>query len=173
MTLPQSLDRGRNLELRGRNVEPRIRLAVLVLLAALSIAGLANVFGQRTTESAAEAEAARLELRAPHAARGGLIYEARFRIEARRALREPALVLDPGWFDGLTINTSQPEPVEWKHRDGRNVMIFGPVAEGDELVIRLQYQVNPTATGGRTQNVLLEDGGEPLVELDHDMTLYP
>jgi hypothetical protein len=171
--LPDSLERKTHVDLRGRNVEPRVRFGIILLFAAFIAAGLANLFGQATSESAARGADAEIALEAPSASRGGLIYQVRFRIRTRTALKEPALVLDPGWFEGLTINTFEPEPVEWKHRDGRNIMVFGPVPGGQELVVRLQFQVNPTAVGRRQQGVVLEDEGIQLVRLDHDMTIYP
>ena len=105
--------------------------------------------------------------------RGGLIYQVTVRVAARRTLAEPALVFDPGWFEGFTVNTVEPEPVEWRHRNERSVLVYGPVEAGDELVVRLQYQVNPTALGGRTQNLELVDEGETLVRVEHHATIYP
>ena len=173
MDLPQSLDRDEHVDLHGRNVEPWIRALVLLILLGVIAAGLANVFGQRVGEDTVRAEAADVTLEAPSAARGGLIYQVRIRIDAHRELAEPTLVFDPGWYDGLTINTFQPEPVEWLHRDGRNAMVYGPVPSGEKLVVRLHYQVNPTAVGRRTQTLVLEDGGERLALIRHDLTLYP
>jgi hypothetical protein len=96
-----------------------------------------------------------------------------FRVDARQDLTEPTLVLDPGWVEGFTINSYQPDPVEWQHRDGRNVLVYGPIPAGGHLVARLQYQVNTTAVGPRTQNVVLEDAGEELLRLEHDAFVYP
>jgi hypothetical protein len=63
--------------------------------------------------------------------------------------------------------------VEWLHRDGRNVVVYPPIPAGGHLVARLQYQVNTTAVGSRTQNVVLEDSGVPILRLDHDAYVYP
>jgi hypothetical protein len=171
--LPETLDRRGAVDLHDRNVEPWVRLAILLLFAGFCAAGVANVFGQKTSETRENGRAADLEVEAPSASRGGLIYQVRFRVQAHRDLAEPALVLDPGWFEGLTINTFQPDPAEWGHRDGRNVLLYGPVAAGEQLVARLQFQVNPTAIGRREQGVALEDGGEVLLRLDHGMTIFP
>jgi hypothetical protein len=172
-TLPDHLDRRSDINLHRRNLEPRIRLVILLVFLGFCAAGVANVFGQKTGETQETAPAADLELEAPSASRGGLIYQVRFRVLAHRDLAEPALVLDPGWFEGLTINTFEPEPADWQQRDGRNVLVYGRVGAGEELVARLQFQVNPTALGRRHQGVALEDGGEVLLRLDHDMTIFP
>ena len=58
----------------------RVALGFLVAFLAL---GLLNVFGQRPATSTAENDA-RLEVYAPERVRGGLFYEARFRIDAIR-----------------------------------------------------------------------------------------
>jgi hypothetical protein len=140
---------------------------------AFIVVGLANLFGQATGETSVENDSARLTVRAPGGVRAGLFYQVLIRIDAREELTAPALVLDPGWFEGFTINAYQPDPVEWEHRDGRNVLVYGPIAQGGKLVARLQFQVNPTAVGRRGQGVALEDGGEVLLRVDHDMTIFP
>ena len=45
---------------------------------------------------------------------------------------------------------------------------------GTELVVRLQYQVEPDdRSGTRDQGVVLEDGGAPILALDHETTVFP
>jgi hypothetical protein len=171
--VPDALARKDHVELAGPDLEAWLRRIGLFLLAAFLAVGLANVFGQATGETSVENEDARLILRAPDAVRSGLFYQVMFRVDARRELKEPALVLDPGWVEGFTINTYQPDPVKWQHRDGRNVLLYGPVPAGGHLVARLQYQVNTTAIGPRTQNVVLEDEGIPLLQLEHDSFVFP
>ena len=145
----------------------------VALLAAFLVVGLANVFGQKVETSSARAAAADLEVKAPTAVRSGVIYEVQFTVTAHRALEEPTLVLDSGWFDGFTINTMSPDTKDWVMRDGLNVMSYDAVPAGSELVVRLQYQVNPTTFGTRDQGVVLEDGGVPILTLDHGTTIYP
>ena len=53
------------------------------------------------------------------------------------------------------------------------MLVYGPLAAGQELDVRLQYQVNPTAVGGRGQSVALEDGPDTLVRLAHHMQIFP
>jgi hypothetical protein len=167
------LERREHVELSGHDVEGWLRRIGLGLLAVFIGVGLANLFGQATGETVVENADARMTVRAPGAVRPGLFYQVIFRIDATRRLEEPALVLDPGWFEGFTINSHQPDPVEWQHRDGRNVLLYGPIPAGGHLVARLQYQVNTTAYGTRVQNVVLEDAGVPLLHLDHDAVIYP
>lgn len=154
-------------------MEPWFRRAGLLLLLAACVLGLANFFGQHTRILSVDAAAAKLTVETPRAARGGLIYQAVFRIDAHRHLAKPMLVLDPGWFDGLTINTVEPDSVTWGQQDGRNTVALGPIAAGDHFVLRFQYQVNPTVLGRRTQNVVLAEGESALATLEHAQTIYP
>jgi hypothetical protein len=172
-SLPDYLDRSAHLDLHGRNVEPWFRRAGLLVLLGVCALGLANVFGQHTHVLSVDSPEAKLTVETPGAARGGLIYQSIFRIEAHEKLPEPTLRLDPGWFDGLTINTVEPDAVEWGQLDRRNTLGLPPLERGDEFVLRLQYQVNPTVVGRRSQDVVLMDAGTELVRLDHAQTIFP
>jgi hypothetical protein len=148
----------------------RIALAALVLVLGL---GLFNLFGQRPSTTVAEADAATLELYAPERVRGGLFYEARFEIDAVREVREATLVLDPGWAEGITINTVVPAPVGEASRDGKLAFELGRIPAGQKHVFFLQLQVNPTNVGHRSQDVRLYDGDELLATIDRSITVFP
>ncbi len=144
-----------------------------MLLVVFVAFGLANVFGQKVETSSARTAVADFELEAPSAVRSGLIYEVQFTVTAHRTLEEPTLVLDSGWFDGFTVNTVSPDPKDWVHRDTRNVLSFESLDGGNDLVVRLQYQANPTTMGTREQDVTLEDGGTRILSVDHETTVFP
>lgn len=171
--LPQTLERGRHLELEGRRNEIWIRRGGLVLLLAVVAAGLANVFGQRPSSASAEGDGVRLALSSPEALRGGLLYQVRVVVDARKEIKDARLLLDSGWFEGMQLNSVQPEPVEWAQDKGRNVLDYGHIRAGRRLTIRLQYQVNPTSVGNRDQDVTLADGGRVLAFLSRSATVYP
>jgi hypothetical protein len=171
--LPDYLDRSAHVDLHDRNVEPWFRRAGLLVLLGICALGLANVFGQHTHVLSVDSPAARLTVETPGAARGGLIYQSIFTVEAHEDLSEPTIHLEPGWFDGLTINTVQPDAVEWGQHEGRNTLKLPPIESGEKFVLRLQYQVNPTVLGRRSQDVALMDGDTELARLDHAQTLFP
>lgn len=148
------------------------RVALSALLVVLAL-GLLNLFGQRPSETTADAEAARLEVHAPERVRGGLFYQARFRIDAVRELDNATVVLDPGWAEGITINTIAPGPLGEASRDGKMVFELGRVPAGDKHVFFLQLQVNPTNVGHRSQDVQLFDGDELLATIDRTITVFP
>jgi hypothetical protein len=143
--------------------------AVLVVL----VLGLLNVFGQRPSTTTTEADAATLEVYAPQRVRGGLFYQARFRIDAVRELANATLVLDPGWAEGITINTVAPGPLGEASRDGKLVFELGRVPAGNEHVLFLQLQVNPTNVGHRSQDVELFDGDELVASIDRSISVFP
>lgn len=148
----------------------RIALTALLLLLGL---GLFNLFGQRPSTTVAEADVATLEVYAPERVRGGLFYEARFRIDAVREVREATLVLDPGWAEGITINTVEPSPVGEASRDGKLAFELGRIPAGQKHVFFLHLQVNPTNVGHRSQDVRLYDGNELLATIDRSITVFP
>ena len=148
------------------------RIGLSALLVFLALAAF-NVFGQRPSTTTAESEAAKLEVYAPERVRGGLYYEARFRIDAVRELENATLVLDPGWAEGITINTIVPSPLGEASRDGRLAFELGRVPAGQRHVFFLHLQVNPTNVGHRSQDVQLYDGDTLLATVDRSITIFP
>jgi hypothetical protein len=170
---PGHLTLKRHRDLEGRRSEAWVRRALLLLVALFVLAALLNVFGQRSSEASASNSAASLTVSSPTHLRGGLIYQARFEIKATRTLDQPKLVLGSGWFDGLTLNTTEPQPVSEATRDGRVLLIYDTLDAGERLVVWLEYQVNPTTTGRRSQTVELDDGNEPLLTLERSLRVFP
>ena len=144
-----------------------------MLLTAFLAVGLANVFGQKVETATATAAAADLEVEAPSAVRSGLIYQGpvhRHRAPSSRGA-------DPRARQRLVrrLHDQHDEP---RHEglgdaDGQNVLSYDPLPAGTDLVVRLQYQVNPTTVGNRDQGVALEDGGTPILTLDHETMVFP
>ena len=157
----------------SHHVERWVRWAVIGLLTLLVVAGLANVFGQRHETTAAAGEGATLEVSGPAALRSGLIFQGRFEVVAGRTLRAPTLALERGWFDAITLNTVQPEPDRTVSEDGGISFTFGELERGRSLTLYLEFQVNPTTAGHRSQDVELRDGERTLARVDRSITIYP
>jgi hypothetical protein len=160
----------RDREGRRDVVVRRVLFSALLVVLAL---GLLNLFGQRPSTTTTEADAASLEVYAPERVRGGLFYQARFTIDAVSELENATLVLDPGWAEGITINTVAPGPIGEASRDGKLAFELGRVPAGNKHVFFLQLQVNPTNVGHRSQNVQLFDGNELLATIDRSITIFP
>jgi hypothetical protein len=110
---------------------------------------------------------------APVAGRSGLIYAARFQIDAIQSLTKPTLVLDSGWADGNTTNGSAPQPLSEGSMDGKPTFGFGHIPAGQHVTFWLSLQINPTTIGRHRQDVWLYDGSWAIVQLDRSITISP
>jgi hypothetical protein len=170
---PERLTLARHRDLESRSGRPYVRWLLLTLLAVLCVLGLANVFGQHPATHKAAAGGVELEVYSPERLRSGLFFMSRFTIRAEREVDAATLVLDPGWLEGITLNTLEPAPVGEANRDGRIALDLGRVRAGTKHVFFLHFQVNPTEIGHRAQDVALYDGETPLVRLDREITIFP
>lgn len=153
-------DLGRIRDLRGRRFHPWARRAVLVAMTVLIVLALTGRFGQTEhVTSAPPHPAAKLELRAPQALRSGLLWRARITITARTRIKEPQLILAPGWVSGMQLNTVAPNATEEDSRHERLVLTYPTIDAGEQLVVHLQLQVNPTTSGRQDLSVALEGDG--------------
>jgi hypothetical protein len=169
---PAFLTLRRNRDQVGRREVP-IRRALVTLVSLFLLAGLLNLFGQRPGSSSAATPAASIKVYAPSRVRGGLYFEARFTIDARRELENAMLVLDPGWVEGITVNTITPSPIGEASRNGKLVFTLGHIRAGATYILFMQLQVNPTNVGHRAQDVSLYDGGTLLATIDRTITIFP
>jgi hypothetical protein len=170
---PQGLTLKHDRDFVGLERKPRTRRVLLALLGLFVALGLLNVFGQRPSTSTVSGAAAELELYAPKRVRSGLYFEARFRIDAERRFGNATLVLDPGWLEGMTLNTVTPSPVDEGSRDGRIAFELGPIPADDTYLLFLQFQANPTNVGHRSADVDLYDGDELVAHIDRTITVFP
>ena len=170
--LPEHLDLARHRDHAGK-VELVARRVVMALLAALAVTALVGVLGQSPQRSSAAAERATLEVYAPARLRGGLFFQGRFTVRAQGAIENATLVLARGWMENTHINTIEPAPTEETSRNGDLALSFGPLAAGDEFVLYMQFQVNPTNVGHRSADVALYDGDELVTRVDRTVTVFP
>jgi hypothetical protein len=171
---PQShLDLARVRDLEGRRAHPLWRRAVLTVLAVLVALALAGVFGQPTNAVEADAPGATLHVELPDALRGGLLWRARLVVSPKRTIREPRLILGPGFATGMQLNTIEPSPASESSRGDRLVLSYDELAPGDKLVLYLQLQVNPTTLGSQDTSVALDDATTPVVRISHSTTVFP
>ena len=172
--LPEGLDPADHVELHRRSFEPWARRIFLAILLACVIAALAGAVGQRASSSTATGPVARLDVRAPKVVRGGLLFQARIRVEALQKIDMPRLVLSNGWLDGMQVNTVAPGPDAEFNRDGRLVWEYDQsLAAGRDLTVYIQFQVNPTSVGESTNDVAVYDGQKPLVKVTRTLRRLP
>jgi hypothetical protein len=158
---------------QGKARQRWFRRGLLALLGLILLAALLNAFGQRPETSSAAAPAARLQVYAPERVRSGLVYAARFRIDARREIKNAALVLDSGWAEAYTVNGLAPQPISEASQNGELIFTLGHVPRGRHLTFWISLQVNPTNVGHRTQDVRLYDGTRRLAVVERTITIFP
>ena len=171
--VPDRLTLKRHRDLIGRERRPIIRAFGLGLLGVFCLLGLANAFGQRPSTDTGETSVARLDVYSPRKVRSGLYFESRFHIHAREEIEKATVVLEPGWLEGMTLNTIAPAPIGEASRNGRLAFELGRIPAGGEHVFFLHFQVNPTNVGSRSQDVELYDGEDRLLAIDRDVTVFP
>jgi hypothetical protein len=158
---------------RGQRVGLIARRVVLTLFAAVALVALWGAFGQRASSSTATGPAAILRLAAPSAVRGGIFFQARIDVIAKRTIGQPRLVFDGGWLEGLQVNSIEPNAESESSRDGRLVLSYGALKAGELLRVYLQFEVNPTNVGRRSFGFELDDGTARIARIDRDLTVLP
>jgi hypothetical protein len=154
-------------------VELTIRRAFFGAIGLLLVVALLNVFGQRPKDTLAAGSSADLHVFAPTSLRGGLYYEGRLTVETRSEIKKVTFVLDSGWTEQTQINTIEPSPVGEASRDGKLTLDYGHLGAGHKLVVYLQFQVNPTNVGRRSQDVALYDDTSLLTTANRTVTVFP
>ena len=170
---PEGIDLARHRDAVAGSPSIWVRRGIVVVLVVFLVAALWGVFGQRPHVSTAAGPVAAFSVSAPTRVRGGLAFQGRFIVEGRREIADTTLLLDDGWSEQLTVNTIEPAPVREESRDGRLALRFGRLEAGRRLIAYLQFHVNPTNVGRRSQRVVLADGNRELVAIDRTMTVFP
>ena len=163
----------RHRDLKGREHRPFIRWTLLTVLGLFVFLGLLNAFGQKPHTDTAAAAGAELEVYSPQRLRSGLFFMSRFTIRAEEEIEAATIVLDPGWLEGITLNTLEPSPVGEANRNGKIALDLGRVPAGTKHVFFLHFQVNPTEVGRRSQDVELHDGETRLLHIERTVTIFP
>lgn len=170
--VPFGLDRSRHVEMQERR-GLWWRRALLVVIAAIPVLALIDVFGQRAVISEASSPAATMTVDSPAHVRGGLIFTTRIVITPRRDFHDMRLVLDRGWFEGMTFNGSAPQPSNQSADGSRVVWDYGSLTAGSPFTIWISWQTNPTNVGSHPQTLTLEDGSTRVLVAHRTLTVFP
>lgn len=171
--LDERVDLGRVRDLRGRWKHPWMRRGLVVLLAVPVLLALTGALGQSTKTLKTVAPAVTLQVEVPDVLRGGLMWRARIVVRAARSIEFPRIVLGSGFVHGMQLNTLEPAPESEASRGQRVVLSYDELAAGDELVVYLQLQVDPTTVGVQDTSVELDDEEQPLARLTHTTRVLP
>ena len=171
--IPDGIVLERHRELTGPGFNRPVRYLLLSVTCVVLVLGLLDVFGQRPETLHATSARATLEVYAPAHLRGGLLYEARITIRARRELKSAALQFSPGWNEGQQLNTIEPSPLGQASRDGDLLLTLGHVPAGQLYRLFMEFQVNPTNVGRRRADLTLYDGATRLLTIHRTLTIFP
>ena len=171
--LDERIDLERIRDLRGRSKHPRFRRGLVALLGAVVLLALTGAIGQSTKTLTTTASAAKLTVEAPDVLRGGLMWRARIVVRATRTIERPRIVLGAGYVHGMQLNTLEPSPESEASRGPRVVLSYPELPAGEELVVYLQLQVDPTTIGDQDMTVELDDETEQLARVAHTTRVLP
>jgi hypothetical protein len=101
------------------------------------------------------------------------MFQALVRVVGHREIHHLQLVFDQGWWESMAVNSIAPAPESETSRDGKIVLEYGSWPAGKELVSWLNFQVNATNVGNRSENVSLEDSDVVLASVHRSLTIFP
>jgi hypothetical protein len=158
---------------RGERLGLRTRRTVMALLALVPLIALTGVLGQRAHITTASGARAAISVRAPETVRGGLLFQSRVTIRVTGRIQHPRLVLDPGWLEGMQVNSIEPQAQDESSRDGRLVLAYSTLKPGDVMQLWLQFQANPTNVGHRSYALELDDDTQRVARAQRTITVLP
>ena len=171
--LDKRIDLERMRDLRGRYRHPWIRRGLLAAMFAGVAIAATGAIGQPTKTVVAGGSGARLEVQLPAVLRGGLMWRTRIAIRTELDIKHPRVILGPGFVEGMQLNTIEPGPDSEAGRGARVVLSYPELQAGDELVVYLQLQVNPTTVGAQDTSVELDDETELVARVAHTTRVLP
>jgi hypothetical protein len=164
---------GRHRDLQGRDRAPWGRRIVLCLFAVIVALALVDVFGQGSSVHVSAGTQATLMVDAPAHLRGGLMFTTRMTVQAHEPLSDARLLLENGWFEGVTFNGIAPQPGSESSRAGWTEFDYGRIEAGQSFSIWMSWQVNPTNVGRHEADVALYDGGRRVALVSRTVTIAP
>jgi hypothetical protein len=171
--LDDQKDLERMRDLRGRSARAWVRRLLLALIGVPVLLAASGAIGQPTKTIVTGGAGAQLRLEAPDVLRGGLMWRARIVVHADLGIKHPRLILGPGFVSGMQFNTLEPSPQSEASRGTRVVLSYPELKAGDELVVYVQLQVNPTTIGDQDMSVELDDETESIARIAHTTTVLP
>lgn len=147
-------------------------LATLVLTATV-IAGLLGLFGLPDQTRTVTVPRADLEVNGPRVIRNGEFFEMRMRVRAREAIAKPVLAVGADVWRDITVNTMIPAATEEEYSNGEYRFTFGRLDAGDELLFKVDAQINPNYWGSSSDRIRIFGDEEPIAGIWYDMTVLP
>ena len=171
--VPDQLTVSRNRDLKGIENRPVLRWALLTLLGLFVLSGLLNTFGQKPHTSSAVTDGAELEVYSPERLRSGLFFMSRFTIRAEEEIEAATLVLDPGWLEGITLNSTRAVAGRGSKPRREDRSRSRASSRGDEACLLPPLPGQPDRVRAALAGRELQDGETPLLHIDRTVTIFP
>lgn len=169
---PEGLDERHSLPRQGlhRHASP---ISFLLLAAILGVALAGFLGGGPASQLRVSGERADLTVTAPERVDNGTFFEIRFQVDAKDDLADAVIAIAPAYWRDLTINTMIPAAADERFEDGSFRFSFGPLKRGEQLVWKVDGQVNPPLLGGTTGTIAVYDGSERLLQMPVKLRVLP
>ncbi len=143
------------------------------ILTVIVIAGLLGLFGLPDQTRTASVPRAELAVYGPRLIRNGEFFEMRLRVRARRGIAEPVIAVGTEVWRDITINTMIPAATEEEYANGEYRFTFGSLDAGEELVFKVDAQINPNYWGSSSDQIRLLGGNDPITGVRYDLMVLP
>jgi hypothetical protein len=163
----------RHRDLAGRSGHVWVRRAGLLVLCAFIAAALLNVFGQHRQTAVAQGAGTRMEVEAPHALRGGDLYQVHLAISTTTGIGSLRILLSQDFLDGFTINSVWPDASNQSSRNGPVALEYNRLDRGARMEVFIEAQVNANTVGRRHWGIDIYDGPKRLTGFHRTITVFP
>ena len=170
---PPGIDLERHAELKGRRQAPWARRITLLVIAAIPVAGLTNLFGQRTQSTHSDSTKATLFVKSPTHLRGGLMFTTEIVVTPHQNINDAQIYLDNGWFQNMTLNAVTPQPSNSSAQGNWQTWDFGPMQANQPFTILISWQTNPTNVGRHPETLELYDGNNQIMTIHRTFFVFP
>ncbi|MCV0404174.1 MAG: hypothetical protein K5924_10815 [Chloroflexi bacterium] len=168
--LPDGIDQAHVLPVAGwrRHASP-LGLVIFTIVLALALFG---VMGRERTW-AASGGGVGLHVHGPEVIRNGEFFELRITVRADEPVDELVIGVEESLWEDVTVNTMIPAAADEASENGEARFTFAELAAGDELLLKIDLQVNPDIIAGNEGAVTVYDGDEELTSADLTITVLP
>lgn len=148
-------------------------LLIAVLIGVPLLAAMLGFLGGREATKSARGPEAVLTVTTPDILRSGNWFETQIVVEAKAGISDLAIAIDQPLWRGMSIDTVVPDAEKVEALDGRFTYSFGPVAQGERFLLKLDGQIQPRGLRKLSGKIAVLDGERDLVELPLTIRVLP
>lgn len=168
--MPDGID-GRHLRPRRSRYISWYRALLVGALLAAALFGM--VGGQHTEPKRVATGAADFSVHIPDPVRNGMFVEWRIDTTARRPIADLIVAIPANLWTDMTVNTLIPAAAEEEYKDGEYRFHFGSLDAGEQLIFKIDGQVNPPRITGQRGAIRLLDAESELASVPVTFRVVP